>query len=94
MTHAEAFAIALEASYEVNASQRFPGIKNDKYPPEAAILSDAGADHTPVEGHPTVTGHELVRRLDLANRRKRALELAIANTTALLADRMKRELES
>jgi hypothetical protein len=88
-TITDAFAAALEATFDLNVDKR--GI--DVNDAAATVLSPDGTDWTPVSGNKPVTGHELVRRLDTAHKRRKALERAIANTTALLAARMQEHLD-
>lgn len=93
----DAFAAALESEFEINAvarglTEEVPGQTALRSLPEAMLLNDQGADYTPVSGHPSVRGHELVRRLDLAHRRMKTLKQAIDNTTKLLVERMEENM--
>lgn len=99
MNTQEAWTATLQAEFNLNADVRFPELNGEswdrrKYPPESVVLSEDGADFTPIHGHKLETGSELVRRLDLARRRIKALEVACEHTTALLAKKYSELQES
>lgn len=75
-----ALKYAMEQTYDLNSNGR----------PLIRIINEYGNPVELVSGHAPVTGFELVRRMELAHKRIKELESAIATHRRLLADAMQR----